>query len=219
MSEERTAELVRELSRELEPVRPIPALRHALALLLGLWLAVGAAVALWLGFRPDLPRQLVTELGTSAVLAALLAAGVAGLVAGLAGGVPGRERLVRGALGLGLAALAVAAGVGLARVAAAGPGNAMPWPQHLPCLAIACAVGLVPALGVTWYAGRALAFRPLAVAVSAAAGAAAMGAVSAQASCLATDPAHLMLGHVLAPAVGALVLTLPLLLALRRLER
>lgn len=102
--------------------------------------------------------------------------------------------------------------------------GAPPWSpgrrsSDLHCLLVACAVGLLPALGVVAFAGRAAPHRPLVLAVAAAAGAVALGTVAAQASCPYADLRHLLMGHALAPALGALLLVLPLLVALHRTER
>ncbi len=221
MSDERCLELIDELAADLRPVRPIPRLRTALLVLVGLWLAVAALGALWLGLRPDLPEFLAAHRGASVVLGGLTLAGLAGLAAALAFAVPGREGIAWSAALAALGGLAVAAGTGVTLVLAAAPDatagvSAL---QHLRCLAVACAVGLVPALGLMRFAGRAWPYRPLAVAVAAAAGAAAMGAVSTQATCRADGAVHLVLGHVLAPGLAVLLLTLPLLFALRRFTR
>jgi hypothetical protein len=221
VSEERSLELIEELAADLRPVRPIPRLRTALLVLVGAWIAVGALGVMLLGLNPELLQVLAVSRGRSVVLAGLALAGLGGLTAGLAFGVPGRERTAGSALLVALVGLAVAAGTGLTLVLATGPAAtaATPAVHHLRCLAVACAVGLVPAAGLIYFAGHAWPYRSLAVAVAAAAGAAAMGAVSTQATCRAADAAHLLIGHVLAPGVGVLLLTLPLLLALRRFAR
>jgi hypothetical protein len=72
---------------------------------------------------------------------------------------------------------------------------------------------------VVWFAGRAAPFRPVVLVLAAAAGTAALGAITAQASCHHWEMRHLLVGHALAPAVGVLLLTLPLLVALKRLGR
>ncbi len=220
MSSQRPEELIEELARDLEPVRPIPSLRLVVGAVLALWLVVAAAGLAILGLRPDLLEVTLHERGVTAVFLLLGAAGTLGLVAALSMGVPGRERLASLSLWAALAAMALSAGTGTLLFLRS-PMAEMPAPvsSDLSCLAVACAVGLLPALGVVWFAGRAAPFRPLVIAVAAAAGAAALGAVTAHASCPYGDMRHLMVGHLLAPAVGALLLTLPLLVALKRTVR
>jgi hypothetical protein len=211
--------LIRELARDLRPVRPIPPVHRVVAGLLGVWLAVAAVGVALLGWKADL-GALLAQRAVLSVSLGLVAAGLGGLVAAVALGVPGRERLARGALLCGGAGLAVAAGVGtllLLRSPAVEPGA--PLESDLHCLLVASAVALLPALGVVAFAGRAAPHRPLVLAVAAAAGTVALGTVAAQASCPYADLRHLLMGHALAPALGALVLVLPLLVALRRTER
>lgn len=215
----RSEGLIRELARDLRPVRPLPPVRRVVAGLLGVWLAVAAVGIALLGWKADL-GALLAQRAVLSVSLGLVVAGLGGLVAAAALGVPGRERLARGALLCGGAGLAVAAGVGtllFLRSPAVEPGA--PLESDLHCLLVACAVGLLPALGVVAFAGRAAPHRPLVLAVAAAAGAVALGTVAAQASCPYADLRHLLMGHALAPALGALLLVLPLLVALHRTER
>ena len=92
-------------------------------------------------------------------------------------------------------------------------------PRDLGCLLEATALSTLPSIGVVLFAGRAAPFRPLVLVLAAAAGAAALGAVITQAACAMPDFRHLMIGHVLAPIAGVAVLTLPLLIVLKRLAR
>ena len=220
MSDERNRELIRALGDDLEPVTPIPPLRGALAGVLIVWAVVALASWVWSGLRPGGLPSMYSQASVAFVSAALAAVGGAGLVASLAASVPGRERLAWGAFLLGLASAAMAAGLGTFLVLASpGHGPGAPGAAHVSCLLRACGVGLLPALGVAVFAARAAPYRPLVIVLGAAAGAAALGAVAAQATCPFGDPIHLLLGHVLAPVAGAVVLTLPLLLAMRRLPK
>lgn len=219
MSEARTEELIHELAEDLRPVRPIPRLRSVLSAVLALWALVAIPGLLWRGLQPGFLESLLDGRGPGLVFLALAVAGIGGVIAAMALGVPGREVLARMGLGLGVLGLALAAGIGTVVLAS---GHAIDhWLAHgdLVCLAFACGAALLPAVGVVWFLGRAAPHRPygpLIAVVAAAAGMAALGAAGAQASCPYSDPRHLMIGHVLAPAVGALLLTLPLLAALRR---
>lgn len=220
MTQDQDRDLIRALGEDLQPVKPIPRLRKALVAVIATWVAVVLASWAWAGFRPDGLTALYSSGSVVFVVAALAVVGGAGLVASLAAAVPGRERLAWGALLTGLLSAAAAAGFGTFLVVAV-PGHepGAPVAAHFSCLTRACGVGLVPALVVAIFAARAAPYRPLVIVLGAAAGAAALGAVAAQATCPFGDPVHLMLGHILAPVAGALVLTLPLLVAMRRLPR
>lgn len=220
MSGDPTRELIRDLAADLGPVRPLPRVRFVAAAVLLLWLAIGVVGVAVKGLAPTFLETLAMPVSAGGIFAGLLVAGLGGVLAALALAIPGRERLARLAFALGGAGMAIAAGVGFALIARS-PLVEWRWPaaSDLPCLATALVVGLVPALALGWFAGRAAPFRPLAIALAAAAGAAALGGSVAQATCPAADPMHLMLGHVIVPAVGAFALTLPLLVAIRRSER
>jgi len=222
VSDPRSLELIRELARDLEPVRPIAPLRRALAGVVLVWAAAAAAAIAAAGVQPQLFAGLYAAPGVAAVLTGLAVAGLGGLVASLALAVPGREDVAQGGLAIGAAGLAVAAGVGTLLFATSPAAAASSWASgsdHLACLVFATAVGVLPAAGVVVFAARAAAARPLVLVLAAAAGAAALGAVAAKASCARADYAHLVVGHVLAPVIAALALALPLLFALRRLQR
>jgi hypothetical protein len=213
-------ELIRELARDLDPVRPIPRIRTVMVGVIVLWLAVAAIGLTVLGLRPDLAEATIGAWGVAAVFAGLGLAGLGGVVAALAMGVPGREVLARAALAAAILGMAAAAAVGTVLVAITPVDHApSSFTADLGCLSVAMLVGLLPAVGVVWFAGRAAPFRPVVLVLAAAAGTAALGAIAAQASCPHSDMRHLMVAHALAPAVGALLLTLPLLVALKRFGR
>jgi hypothetical protein len=206
--------LIQQLTQGLTPVRPVPRLRWITLAVVGLWLATSGVAALWLGFEPGTEGTLGT--GLFAIYAGLGASGVAGVVAALSASIPGREGLSRAALFAATGALALAAGVAtgvlwnspLLTTAAA---------TALRCLTLACAVAALPALSVIGFGAWTRTFRPLVVVLASAAGTAALGGIAAKTSCPYGDLRHLMLGHLLAPAAGALLLTLPLFFTLQRL--
>ena len=220
MSDEGTRDLIHELAGDLTPVQPIASLRATALAVLGAWLLVSAVGVAVMGMRPDLGELMLSPGGVAAIFASLAAAGVGGVVCALGLAVPGRERVARSGLVLGLLGISVSAGLASAMVAGS-PGLSLAdvGVMDMRCLTVACAIGIVPALGVVLFLGRAAPFRPLAAVLGAAAGTAALGAVAAEASCPLSDPLHMLLGHVLGPVAGVLVLTLPLLVALRRLSR
>jgi hypothetical protein len=215
-----TRELIRELASDLAPVRPLPRLRFLAAVVLWSWLAIGAAGVALQGLAPTFWRSLAAPLSSGGIFAGLLGAGLGGALAALALAIPGRERVARVGLALGGGGAALAAGIACALLARSSLAAwRAPAAGDLPCLATALAIGLVPALALGWLAGRAAPHRPLTIALAAAAGAAALGGSVAQATCAWGEAMHLLLGHALVPAVGALALTLPLLVAIRRSER
>jgi hypothetical protein len=213
-------DLIRDLARDLDPVRPIPRIRTVVAGVVALWLVIAAMGLTVLGLRPDIAEAMIGARGVAVVFAGLGLAGLGGVVAALAMGVPGREVLARGALTLAALGMVVAAGVGTVLFAMSRVTEArVPFTADLACLAVAVLVGLLPAVGVIWFAGRAAPFRPVTLVLAAAAGTAALGAITAQASCPHPEMRHLLVAHALAPAVGVLLLTLPLLVALKRFGR
>jgi hypothetical protein len=215
-----TRDLIHELAGDLTPVRPIASLRATTLAVLGAWLLVSAVGVAMMGLRPDLGERMLSAGGVSVIFASLAVAGVGGIVCALGLAVPGREGVARAGLGLGLLGIAVSAGfASLLVVGSPGLSRAGVHFGDLRCLAIACVIGAVPALGVVLFVGRAAPFRPVAAVLGAAAGTAALGAVAAEASCPLSDPLHMLLGHVLGPVAGVLILTWPLLAALRRLSR
>lgn len=216
----RPEDLIRELAGDLAPVQLIPRIRTVMAGVIALWFAVAAIGISLLGMRPDLAEATIGVRGVALVFAGLGLAGLGGVLAALATGVPGREVLARGALALTIFGVVIAAVVG-ALLFAVNPvgGERVTLTGDLACLAVAMLVGLLPAVGVVWFAGRAAPFRPVIAVLAAAAGTVALGAIAAQASCPHSEMRHLMVAHALAPAVGVLLLTLPLLTALRRFRR
>jgi hypothetical protein len=212
--------LIRELARDLDPVQSIPRIRTVTTGVIGLWFAAAAIGLTLLGLRPDLADAMIGARGVAAVFAGLGLAGLGGVVAALAMGVPGREVLARAALALAILGMLIAAVLGTLLFAVSPVAEVrVPWTGDLACLAVAILVGLLPAVGVVWFAGRASPFRPVVAVLAAAAGTAALGAITAEASCPHSGMRHLLVAHALAPAFGVLLLTLPLLVALKRFGR
>jgi hypothetical protein len=220
MSADPTRDLIRELVRDAAPVQPLPRMRFVATSVLLLWLALGVIGVAVKGLAPTFWETLAMPVSAGGIFAALFVAGVGGVIAALALAVPGRESLARAGFAVGAGGVLLAAGVGIALLMRS---PLVEWRtpdlQDVVCLALALAVGLAPALALGWFAGRAAPFRPLVIALAAGAGAAALGGSVAQATCPASDPWHLLFGHVLVPAAGAFVFTLPLLVAIQRSER
>jgi len=216
----RAEDLVRELARDLDPVDPIPRIRTVVAGVVALWFAVAGIGLIVLGLRPDLVEATLQVRGVAVVFAGLGLAGAGGVIAALAMGVPGREVLARSALAVAIFGMVIAAAIGTLLFATNPVADAqVPFTGDFACLSVALLVGLLPALGVVWFAGRTVPFRPLILVLAAAAGTASLGAISAHASCPHSEMQHLLVAHALAPAVGVLLLALPLLVALKRFRR
>jgi hypothetical protein len=218
MSGSRSEDLIRELARDLEPVQPIPRIRTVMAGVLALWFAVTAAGLAVLGLRPDLIEATFGGNGLVFVLIGLGLAGCGSVVAACAMGVPGRELLARSALCVSMLGMLVAVGVGALQLRTSSVTEAaVPFTGDLSCLAVAILVGLLPAVVVIRFAARSAPLHPALMALTTASGAAALGAITAYASCPHCVMRHLVVAHALAPAFGALLLTLPLLVVLKRL--
>jgi hypothetical protein len=209
--------LVGDLVRELEPVRPIPKLRTVAGAALGIGVLVSGLVFAVRGLRPDLmmgalqPVAILIGLGLTAVACG-------GIVASIGAGVPGRENVARtGLLALvsGLALSAGAAGWGLFSSGAAAWGGGL----EMRCLLTASGVGLLPTVGLLLFLVHALPRHPAASLATAAGGAVGIGGLAAHASCASTGGLHLLIEHALAPVLGGLLLAILLYPVLRRLSR
>lgn len=215
MSDDGSPGLVEALVRDLAPVRPLPRLRVVAGAALGLWVLGALAVLAAFGSRPGW-AVLGAGAGPCAVALGLGLAGFAAVILALARSVPGRGR----AAGIaGIAAgfgLLVALGAALL-IAVAEPAPAEPAPRiaDVRCLGGALLAALLPGAAVAWFCGRALVHGPVAVALAAATGTAALGALGMLSGCPFPDPRHLLTGHAAAPVLGAALLTLPVLVALR----
>lgn len=214
---DRSEALVRELARELEPVRRVPRLRTVA-------LAVAGAFALGLaaqaGLGGPLPLRVAGmpwgEAPFLLLLAALLLGGAGCLLAALGSAVPGRGGCARAGRGLAAGGL-LAVGVSGALAVEAGEAVARaPAAAELRCALRAGLLGLVPALVVATFLARALARHPRRGALLAAVGAVGLGAAAVHASCGVGDVAHRLLGHGLLPVAAGLALSLPLALRLAR---
>jgi uncharacterized membrane protein len=219
---ERTEELVRSLARDLAPVRRLPTLgRVALALaalaavLVVVQLGFGVAAGLAL-VKPDFGSLDLQTLLVHSLLAS------AALAFALGESVPGRERLARlGAVGVALAF----AGLGLVvveRVIGFSGTLADGWlAQTFQCGLGAVVPALIPALVFAAFAARAAPHRAARALVLGAAASIAWLTLPGILRCDFPDALHHVVGHVLAPVIGALallVLVLPFYLSVRALR-
>ena len=214
---DRTEALLRQLARELSPVRRLPRLRTA-------GLALAGAFALGLALQAGLAGPLRVagvpwgEVPFRLLLVALVVGGSGAVLAALAGAVPGRESAAR--LGRWLAGAGLAMGLLGALLGWGHPVDAaVPVAAGLRCAFRACLLGLVPAALVAGFLARALVRHPRRGAGLAFAGVVALGAAAVHASCGVGGAPHALLGHVAAPLAAGLLLSLPLAARLSRLPR
>ncbi len=218
----RTAEeKIRELARDLAPVRPIPPLRSALAAAVALGLV--ALAAHWLLGGPGLRAGGVgtwLTLPYLATFAGLAFVALGAIGAALAGAIPGRE--VSSRLGARVAAfglvLAIAGGLwGIAHgdVPAAGEDLS----ACLSCIGRAFTLGAAPTLVACAFIVHAAVRRPGLGTALAIAGGVALGAAAVHATCPSDSPLHWILAHTLAPVAAMTVLTVPLAALLARWAR
>lgn len=209
MSAPSSEDRIRELVRDLRPVRPIPALRNEFAVVAGTALAV-VFLAWRLGaFLPRAPldsawfdpRFLVILFGL-----ALVAFGA--ISAALASAVPDRERAVRIGFRIGILGivLMLASGLfGVARSALDLSPAAMS--ACAACLISALMLGFASCLVACVFIARAAMRRPNASAALAIAGSVALGAFAVHAHCSAGDAFHQLVAHAAAPLIAVAILT------------
>jgi hypothetical protein len=218
MSAPSTEERIRDLVRDLRPVRPIPPLRTAGAAALGIFLLILAADWLLGGFalRPRTdpawsdPSYLAALVGLT-----LLALGAT--TAALASAVPGREGALR--LGVRVAALGMGAAIagglwGLARSEVRFSTEELA--ACVSCMERAVQLGIASSLLACGFIVYAAMRRPSAGAALALIGGVALGAAAVHSTCPSNDALHQLVAHTLAPLVAAAILTLPLAALLRR---
>lgn len=220
MSPRTVEEQIRELSRDLAPVRPIPPLRWVLggAVALGL---VAPFAAHWLlggpGVRPG--GIAVASLPYLATLAGLALVAFGALGAALAVAVPGREAAARLAARMAIAAAAIAVVGGLWGIVAADGLAGERITDCLSCIGRSLALGSGPVLLVCAFVVYAAVRRPGTGTAWALAGGVALGAAAVHATCPSESPLHWLVAHTLAPAAAILLLTAPLATLLARRVR
>jgi len=213
-----TDRLVDGLLGDLEPVRPLPRLRSAFALILSLW-AVLLGIVLWTQTGSSGVRFLMRDAVYLASFIGLAVAAGGGAFSALAAGVPGRERLeltglVASVLGLGAAAAACV--IGWASLGAAVEG--VPSGSNGLCFRNGALFSLLPAGVIFGFLVRGWTAHPLRAAGVALLGSGALGVGIAHLGCSVVGPQHLLLGHLSVPIVLSLLGLYPLGLILRRLR-
>lgn len=214
-----TEERIRELARNLAPVRPIPPLRAALAAAVALGLV--AVVGHWLLGGPGLRAGNAAQwLPYGASLAGLVMVAVGAIGAALAAAVPGREAAVR--LGVRAAVLGLVLGLagGLWGVLYADtPLAEVDLVTCLACIRRGLMLGVAPTLLACAFIVYAALRNPGLGTALALAGGVALGAGAVHATCPNDNPLHWLLAHSLTPVAAMLVLTAPLAALLARKTR
>ncbi len=215
--------LISGLVEDLEPVRPLPRLRQAFAVILALW-ATLLGVVLWahagdaglfrLFERPTLEGRvyLVGFVG-------LLVAALGGTASALAAGIPGRERIEVGGMLLallGLVAAAVTCLVGIDALGLSAP--ATPTGANAMCFREGALFSLLPAGVILSFLVRGWTIHPIRAAMIALVASGTLGALIVHANCGFFGPRHLLIGHLSIPIVFALLGVYPLAVVLRRIR-
>lgn len=211
--------LITELVEDLEPVRPIPRLRLAFAVILSLW-AVMLGLVLWAKEGDAGVQSLFMDRIYFGSFVGLMVASFGGTISALAAGVPGREKLeIRGML-LSLAGLLAAAAACLFGVYELGQ-SAVPSPEGIDamCFQEGAFLSLLPAGVILSFLVRGWAAHPVRAALVALLGSGALGAMIVHMSCGFLGPRHMLMGHLSVPIVLVLLGIYPLAVVLRRLRR
>ena len=218
MSEGRTQSLIDSLAADLEPVRRVPALHTALAVVVGLWAMVFVGYALVRGPVDGLTERFLTSGAFGLVVVGLGLAAFSGAVAGLAAGVPGREVVERRARWLAVAGLSLGLGVALFSTLT---GDAVEMPLRLDgvCFSKAIVMAMVPGGVLLGFLSLGWVQHPLRSAAIALLGALALGAVTVHLVCPLPGARHMLIGHLGAPVVMSGLSAIPLGLLLRRFAR
>jgi hypothetical protein len=215
-SSPKTDRLIERLTADLEPVRPLPRLRSAFAVVLAIWAAFLSLGLLGSGAGFG-GMTLLGDWIYGVCFAGLLAAALGGTLSALAAGIPGRERientgLVLACVGLLLAAAACLVGIGGAA------STASPAGLDGMCFRHAAWSSLLPAGVILTFLTRGWATRPILAASAALLASGALGALLVHLSCGFISPRHLLMGHLSVPVVLVLLGLYPLSILIQRLR-
>lgn len=211
--------LISDLVDDLEPVRPLPRLRLAFAVILALW-ATMLGLVLWAKEGDAGVRSLFTNRIYFGSFVGLMVASFGGTISALAAGIPGRERLeIRGMLVslIGLLAAAAACLVGIYELGL----SALPSPEGIDamCFQESALLSLLPAGVILSFLVRGWAAHPVRAALVALLGSGALGAMIIHMSCGFLGPRHMLMSHLSVPIVFVVLGIYPLAVVLRRLRR
>jgi uncharacterized membrane protein len=213
-----TERLINRLGEDLEPVRPLPRLRSAFAIVLAVWATFLGLVVL----GTDAAIATGSLMGNQIYLASfvgLVVAALGGTASALAGGIPGREKVET--VGMMLAAVGLFAGaiaclVGIQSLGTDAP-NSPPGLDAM-CFKEGALLSLLPAGVILSFLVRGWTARPVRAALIALLGAGALGAVTVHLNCGFLGPKHVILGHMSVPIVLIALGVYPVGFVLRRMR-
>ncbi len=203
----RTDQLIRELTRDVAPVRRLPRLGQVALGVVGtaaLLIAISLALAWTRGqplVKPELlPHDLLGVLGHL-----VLAGGALGL--GLASCIPGRERTQRAGLwGLAAGAALTLTATTVVLVTWVPGAVGIPFLRGTGwCTLTAVVPALVPAVMLALFAGRGAPARPLLTLACGAVATVGFATLPGHLGCLREGSLHTLLGHMLVPVSGGLL--------------
>lgn len=211
--------LISSLVDDLEPVRLLPRLRLAFAVILALW-ATMLGIVLWVKEGDLGVQSLFTNRIYFGSFVGLLVASLGGTSSALAAGIPGRERLEIGGMLISLIGLLVAAAACLTGVYELGL-SAPPSPQGIDamCFQESAFLSLLPAGVIFSFLVRGWAAHPVRAALIALLGSGALGAMIIHISCGFLGPRHMLMSHLSVPIVLVALGIYPLAVLLRRVRR
>lgn len=210
--------LISSLVDDLEPVRPLPRLRLAFAVILALW-AMMLGIVLWAKAGDAGVRSLFTDRIYFGSFVGLLAASFGGTCSALAAGIPGRERLEVGGMLVSLVGLLAAAAACLVGIYQLGL-SAPPSPAGIDamCFQESALLALLPAGVILSFLVRGWTAHPVRAALVALLGSGALGAMIVHMSCGFMEPRHMLISHLSVPIVFVLLGIYPMAVVLRRVR-
>jgi hypothetical protein len=221
VSEGSTEQLVRDLARDVTPVRPIPRLRSVMTGVVAAWAI--AVAGLLIDTAPSLDFVRGAAWGDPRFVAVLTGLGliaVGATLAALAGAVPGRENVASACGGVALLGIALAAGGGLWAVVTVGVSPGEPaLASGLACMSRAGVLALIPVGVASLFLARGFAQHPLVSAGFAVTGTVALGGLVVHVGCRVGGALHVLLSHALAPLLLGFALAIPIGLLVRRWGR
>ena len=208
--------LITGLVEDLEPVRQLPRLRLAFAVILALWAAM-LGVVLWAKVGDAGVQSLFTNRIYFGSFIGLMIAAFGGTISALAAGIPGREKLETGGMFLSLFGLLAAAAACLFGIYELGHSAPLaPEGMDAMCFQESALLSLLPAGVILSFLVRGWAAHPVRAALVALLGSGALGALIVHMSCGLLGPRHMMMSHLSVPIVLALLGIYPLAVVLRR---
>ena len=209
--------LIDGLVDDLEPVKPLPPLRSAFAIVLAVWAAV-LGVVLWSQSYPPGANHLLMDRVYFVSFVGLLLSALGATLSSLAGSQPGRDGLETSGLIVSFVGLVVAAGVCVYGIIGLGLDASSPPGADAMCFQKGALLSLLPGGVILSFLVRGWASHPIRAALLGLVAAGAFGASIVHLSCDVLGPAHLMAGHMSVPVALAIVGLYPLGVLLRRLR-